>query len=719
MKLIPADHEPYFFIRKKDESIFHDNPGYFGHATLERGDFISATSREPMLQVLCHSPLQVKVLREFVEQQGFMTMESDIVYADRWMMDKKIQPPMLKPEYLLSFDVEVDARSGFPRAQYPEQRIIGIGLVDGRGKEQFICNSDEVQMYYDFINIAKKYPILTGWNIEKFDVPYLKARAEKIGVKFDVGLSSFVDGMVLYQLAGYARGQSSRLDDVISRELGKKIKKEFETLNRMQQMWDAFVHDRKKLEDYCMDDTRSVAQLMLDPKYQIIELNVVKARIAHARYSHLAKISRLVESYRMGLELERSPRHVFPKHEWVEEGGKPELGGGYVFDPIVGIHRWVAVLDFSGMYSRLMRMFNIDLESLIEIFDINDASLYVSPDSSIAFVRHPDSGNRILLSQLEKGKLDERTLQNTFQPGTKDYMLHYILSAAYKVFGLSFYGVLGSEYSRFFDIRVANAITAWGRECINVIADLAKAMGYVVTYGDTDSVFIDMKSQLPEAAKTEMEKLAPVLNEGLKQYLVKKYRIDPDDYIMDLEAEKLFDRFYIPAKKAYIGRFYIPEKQRGQLFSRGMDLVKYGVFPLLKTVQKEMFDTLFAADDMNSANSDIAAYFSIIRKELFSGKIDEQLVMKRGVRQALNAYQVSSPHVTAANKLAKHGLFREGDIVNYVVTDIIRGQQNTEPIVDILPKIQPRGYSYYYERLTDMRDKVLGGEEKSDLKKWM
>jgi len=361
VKVIDPDFEHYYYIDRSNETKVKTSNA-FNNVQIERDGAISVIDKKPLTKLVFSTPYLGKTTRDYLDKLAIVSHESDIDIKERWMIDRNITPPTLKPKNLLSFDIETDARKEFPKWENPFQRIISIGCVDGVGKRVFLCDDDERKMLLDFASICSKYHIATGWNIDKFDIPYINARAERLRISPSFGLCSFIDGMTLYGSSEFAYGNSLRLDDVIKRELGITIKEShFDTQNKMQELWDSFVGNREKLESYCMEDTSSVKDLMISQDHRLMDLAVEKCRIANTRLQNATKMSKLVEALKLKFEFNRTPRHIFQRKEWVSD--EIDLEGGYVFTPVAGLHDWVAIIDFSGMYSRIMRMFNVDLES--------------------------------------------------------------------------------------------------------------------------------------------------------------------------------------------------------------------------------------------------------------------------------------------------------------------------------------------------------------------
>ena len=69
------------------------------------------------------------------------------------------------------------------------------------------------------------------------------------------------------------------------------------------------------------------------------------------------------------------------------------------------------------------------------------------------------------------------------------------LSQAIKILMNSFYGVMGSFGCRFYHPHLPTAITGTGHRLLIGSKDYLEEKGYEVIYGDTDSLFIQLKKR--------------------------------------------------------------------------------------------------------------------------------------------------------------------------------------------------------------------------------
>jgi len=138
---------------------------------------------------------------------------------------------------------------------------------------------------------------------------------------------------------------------------------------------------------------------------------------------------------------------------------------------------------------------------------------------------------------------------------------------------------------------------------------------------------------------------------------------------LELQFEKLYARLLLPAmrhgpegaRKRYVGvRAGAPADAVEFV---GMEVVRRDWTELAKQVQRELYRRLFAG-------APVADYLQEVVRALRAGKLDDQLVYRKGLRKALSSYTANTPpHVAAARK----SRVAPGRVVAYVMT--IRGPE--------------------------------------------
>ena len=270
------------------------------------------------------------------------------------------------------------------------------------------------------------------------------------------------------------------------------------------------------------------------------------------------------------------------------------------------------------------------------------------------------------------------------------------LSQAVKILMNSFYGVLGAGGCRFFDSRLATSITRRGHEIIQQSRDFIEARGYSVIYGDTDSLFLHLRSAGGEerAAATGQE-LADALNAWWRERIAAEHRLES---FLEVEFEIHFLRFLMPtvrgertgSKKRYAGLVRTKSGEPEVVF-KGLESVRTDWTPLARTFQRELYRRVFLDEPFES-------YVREVLDDLLAGRLDEQLVYRKRLRRPVAEYTHNvPPHVQAAAKLARPGRW-----VSYVIT-----RNGPEPVSGAGEPCRP-DYEHYRERqLAPAADGIL------------
>jgi DNA polymerase-2 len=258
-----------------------------------------------------------------------------------------------------------------------------------------------------------------------------------------------------------------------------------------------------------------------------------------------------------------------------------------------------------------------------------------------------------------------------------------VKSHAIKILMNSFYGVLGTPACRFFDPRLANAITGFGRELLLWCQARIEAAGRRVLYGDTDSLFVLTDAQDAAAACAVGETLAASLNRDLARHIAERWRVTSR---LDLAFDRLYLRLCLPAvrhgtagaRKRYTG--LVDGPGGGRVVFTGMEAVRGDWTELAKLVQRELYARLFS-------DRPVLEYLREVVAELRGGRHDELLVYRKSLRKAPEAYTATTPpHVAAARKIPGKTRGR----VAYVVTT-----DGPEPAED---RRHPIDYEHYVDR---------------------
>ncbi len=430
---------------------------------------------------------------------------------------------------------------------------------------------DERDLLTRFINIfAEIQPtVITGWNTDGYDIPYLIGRCKKVlgaqsikklspaGVveqsksgKWKILGVSSLDYLKLYKNFTYTELPNYRLDTVAKFELGRG-KVEYEgDLNQL------FATDIEKFVEYNMVDVNLVYDL--DDKLQLIPLARTICHKGHVPYEDVYYASKYLDGAAI-VDLKRNGL-VAPnkRFRFVEEETEADaLAGAYVMPPVPGLYKWIYDLDLTSLYPSIIMTLNISPETKVGVIkNWNQECLLKSDSTQVSLTNgtvvqdvkqwlndnaYTVASNgtvyrtdiRGFLPTILEKWFDERVefkdKRDEYEVGTEMYKFYDALQLTQKVLLNSFYGVLGLKTFRFHDLDNAGAITSVGQAVIKFSAKVinnhyAKEIGQdhfinatkgkaeFAFYTDTDSTFV---SSLPL-----IEKRYPNYDETDEQFMI-------------------------------------------------------------------------------------------------------------------------------------------------------------------------------------------------------
>jgi DNA polymerase elongation subunit (family B) len=241
----------------------------------------------------------------------------------------------------------------------------------------------EHDLLHAFLNLWEQLDptIITGWNTEYFDVPFLYYRIEnQLGtneaarmsplrkVKFgtyshDAPVSlagvNHLDYMLLFKKYNAKQEPSYKLGDIGEKYVGL-AKIEYEgNLDRL------FQEDINKFIEYNIRDVEILIEL--EKKFKFIELTIAICHLCHVPYEQIYLSTALndgaILTYlkRQNIVSPNKPTTTRPALYDIKE----EYAGGYLKDPVPGLYEWVIDLDFTSLYPSIIRSLNIGIETYI------------------------------------------------------------------------------------------------------------------------------------------------------------------------------------------------------------------------------------------------------------------------------------------------------------------------------------------------------------------
>jgi DNA polymerase elongation subunit (family B) len=557
-----AEGAPHVVNLKYTPTYYLPTTEYTGEATLDG---------EPLLPHQCSNTREGRgFLKSHPEAYGNIQCEY-MALADTYG-DTEIVPDMNRL-YIWNLDIETAADKAFAPPDDPFNAVTAITVKwRHRGESGTVVYStkpytpaegityqqrdNEHDMLVQFLKDWRSkgdYPdIVTGWNIQFFDIPYLVNRMRRVINEEDVLLMSpfktithrmvnifnrdqavvdirgvaILDYLELYRKFTYSQRESYRLDHIAHVELDKRKLSytEYQSLDQL------YRENFQKFLDYNILDVELVDEL--DQKLKLIELVCALAYSAKANYVDTFKQVRLWDI--MIYHNLRAKHIQIPPRRDVEKTA--QYAGGYVKAPHVGQHEWIASFDVASMYPHIIRQWNLSPETLVAKVDTNWPTvddLLLEPNSIKSYQQGDQvpngyalAANGVLTQRDHEGFLpamlktlyDERMRfkkklgaakrrrqkLNTTDPQyavlTKQMAAYNNQQMVRKVNLNSAYGALGSQYFRFYDTHLAEAVTLTGQLTIRWVARDVNAYlntalktdaDYVIA-SDTDSVYVNL-----------------------------------------------------------------------------------------------------------------------------------------------------------------------------------------------------------------------------------
>ena len=636
-----------------------------------------------------------------------------------------------------------------------ETYVFGCGIYETQGNEIYVKCRDEWTLCKRFMELwTKKCPdVLTGWNTKFFDEPYIINRFRKIlGEDETKKLSpwnyigereTFVNNrrMIAYNLMGvesldyielykwYAPGgksqESYRLDAIAQVELGEgKISyDEYDNLHSLYRL------NFQKFIEYNIKDVELI--IKLEEKLKLIELAITLAYDTKTNYQDVFAQTRMWDSMTYAYLFEKGI--IVPPRVTKEKDSAFE--GAYVKIPQVGLHNWVASFDLNSLYPHLMMQYNISPETLIEPQDYTDEmrnvlSQGVSVEkllkrqidtSSLKNVTVTPNGQffrtdiqGFLPKMMEEMYTDRSKFKKmmlrakqTYEDETDESKKYEIekriakynnIQLAKKVSLNSAYGALGSQYFRFYDLRMALGVTSAGQLSIRWIENkineyMNKLLGtesdYVIA-SDTDSIYLRMGELVNKFIKDTSDKqkvislMDKICEEKIQPYIDKSYQ-ELADYVhaydqkMQMKREGLSDKGIWTAKKRYILNVYNNEGvqyNEPQMKVMGLEMIKSSTPSSIREKMKKAIELM-----VNGTQEDIHTFIADFRKE-FKTLPAEEISFPRGLNglntysDAATLYKKGTPiHVKGAilynhylkqkNLTKKYPLIQEGEKLKF------------------------------------------------------
>ncbi|KAJ8347236.1 hypothetical protein SKAU_G00286370 [Synaphobranchus kaupii] len=674
--------------------------------------------------------------------------EVDVAWVDLISHPAEGEWQRIAPLRVLSFNIECAGRKGIFPEPDTDPVIQIASLVQRQGEKepfirtvftlqscariigsQILCFSQEGQLLQSWAEFVRMVDpdIITGYNVQNFDFPYLLNRAAVLKVN-------------LFPYLGRVRGIKSVLRDsnFQSKQMGRRENKTINTEGRVQfDLLQVLLRDYK-LRSYTLNAVsfhflqehkdavqrsiisdlqmgneqtrRRLAVCCLKDAY--LPLRLLQKLMCVINYMEMARVTGVPLSYLLSRGqqikvvsqlLRQASKHGFVMPVVKMEGGE-DYSGGTVIEPEKGHYSMpITVLDFSSLYPSIMMAHNLCYTTLLKTGSIE--KLGVSQEQ---YIKTP-TGDYFVKSSVRKGLLPE-ILENLLSARKRakaelkketDPFKKQMLDGrqlALKISANSVYGFTGAQVGKLPCLEISQSVTGFGRQMIEQTKQLVESKytvssGYQanakVIYGDTDSVMLKLGvATVRDAMALGREAAA----------WVSTYFTPP----IKLEFEKVYYPYLLINKKRYAGLYYSSSPDTyDKMECKGIETVRRDNCPLVSNLINTCLQNILINRDPQGA----VEHAKDVISDLLCNRIDiSQLVISKELTRSAREYAGKQAHVELAERMRKRDAGSAphlGDRVPYVIIKATKGvaaYMKSEDPIYVLENNIPIDTQYYLDQ---------------------
>jgi len=659
---------------------------------------------------------------------------------------------------IFTLDIETECEHGFPDIDTAKETIICITVKNHSNKQiltwgtgdfiskktnvTYVKCQNEKHMLLEFLKFwCKNHPdIVTGWNVKFFDIPYIMNRMRfifdndtinkmspwnyvnadriQLGKKnqqyWNILGVSVLDYFDLYKKFTYVRQESYRLNYIAKVELGEsKLDNPYETFK------DFYTKDYQQFVEYNIQDVELVDKL--EDKMKLIELCLTMAYEAKVNYTDVYSQVRcwdtLIYNHLLAKNIIIPPREDQIKDSQYE--------GAYVKDPQLGLHNWIVSFDLNSLYPHLIMQYNLSPETLVgvqpknmgvenylnEKFNLQwarDKNVTVAPNGSmyrrdkqgfLPELMEKMYGDRVVFKK--KTIEAKKEFQKTKDPIYKNEISRCNnIQMAKKIALNSAYGAIGNQYFRYFDVRIAEAITLGGQLSIRwVERDVNRFMNkllntdnvnYVVA-SDTDSIYLKLDKLVEKVCKDKSpqqitdfinkaaeDKIQKVIDDSFKNLAT---YVNAYEQKMFMKREAIANKAIWVAKKRYMMNVFDEEGIRfdiPKLKIMGVEAVKSSTPEVCRGKIKDAIRVIM--NDSEDALIKFVADFKEVFKTLSPEEVafprscnyidkyvDPNSIYKKGTPIHVKGALIYNHHILKNKLQMKYPLIKDGDKIKFLM----------------------------------------------------
>uniref|UniRef100_A0A673GFC6 DNA polymerase n=1 Tax=Sinocyclocheilus rhinocerous TaxID=307959 RepID=A0A673GFC6_9TELE len=654
----------------------------------------------------------------------------------------------IAPLRVLSFDIECAGRKGV----FPEPKIDPViqiaSMVQRQGEKepfirtvftlqscasivgsQILCFTQEkllLQSWAEFVRTVDP-DIITGYNIQNFDLPYLLNRAATLKASLFPYLgrvwgskSVLKDSSFQSKQMGRRENKTVNMEGRVQFDLLQVLLRDYKlrsyTLNAvsfhfLQEQKEDVQHSiitdlqngneqtRRRLAVYCLKD--AYLPLRLLQKLMCVINYMEMARVTGVPLTYLLSRGQQIKVVSQLLRQAMKQDLVMPV---VRTEGGEDYTGATVIEPEKGYYSVpIATLDFSSLYPSIMMAHNLCYTTLLQKSQVDKLGL-----AQEDFIKTP-TGDLFVKSSVRKGLLPE-ILENLLSARKRakaelkketDPFKKQVLDGrqlALKISANSVYGFTGAQVGKLPCLEISQSVTGFGRQMIEQTKQLVESRYTIsngfqadakVIYGDTDSVMV----KLGLATVQETMNLGKEAADWVSSHFVPPIK---------LEFEKVYYPYLLINKKRYAGLYFSSNAEHhDKMDCKGIETVRRDNCPLVANLINTCLQNILIDRDPDGA----VAHAKEVISDLLCNRIDiSQLVITKELTRTAQEYAGKQAHVELAERMRKRDAGSApnlGDRVPYVIIKAAKGvaaYMKSEDPIYVLENNIPIDTQYYLEQ---------------------
>ena len=520
--------------------------------------------------------------REISKQRSLKSYESDLQYTKRFIIDRINQFEESPIKYIF-LDIEILTKDlpDTSKAICPVSCITTYNSADDKYQTWYLGEwgvENENIMLEDFVEYIKTEApdMLLAWNVD-FDYSYLYNRINSVlNVRFSDAISpiqmsrggknntyypagvSILDYLGMFEKITLGKKRSYALDYIAQEELG-------------EEPWGSSVFDvlNEEVKQKNINDVRRMQSL--EEKYRLITHFDEIRRFAKCLWEDLpservtrdgktmvvSNNSKVIDM--LVLQQAKELGIVLPKKP--EGSEKQEFEGAYRDTLQTGVFYNLGKYDLSGAYLFAITDLCLDAGNIVREDHANDRNvlpIHVTDrktQSVVSTYYVKQNSNALLPSLIGKLVTERNKYRELLKAADTNDPQYDMLDKKYKAMKslvLSAWGVIGNQYFRLYDHRIASMITSNVRDLLRFVVVNIEQSGRKVAYIDTDSVFVT----------DEGENINKYLNDLIQEWSHDRFQKKSS---VSFEYEGHFEKILLLAKCHYYGYLKTPKGSKKEI----------------------------------------------------------------------------------------------------------------------------------------------------------